>query len=253
MGRALAAGMKTTLAAAYDHLIDLTLRVLERFIPQFEAAEEQLAYEEAVQELAAHIPDCHTGIGGLTSAMSQAWPPFIPRLIEGQAVVEAVSDEAKKAGLHVGDVIVEMDGEPMSARIARAQRFVASSTADERLRFSQPLPASDQPYRGKTFMLVDERTISQAEHTALFLEAAAGIQFVGSQTAGTDGDVTNVILPGGLTPWFTGHDVRHADGSQLQRIGLPIHHAVRSTIKGLRAGRDEVLERAIALARSDAR
>jgi C-terminal processing protease CtpA/Prc len=44
---------------------------------------------------------------------------------------------------------------------------------------------------------------------------------------------------------FTGHDVRHADGRQLQRVGLQPHVLVAPTIAGLRSGRDEVLERAL--------
>jgi hypothetical protein len=44
---------------------------------------------------------------------------------------------------------------------------------------------------------------------------------------------------------FSGHSVRHADGRQLQRVGLQPHLPARPTIAGLRAGRDEVLERAL--------
>jgi hypothetical protein len=41
--------------------------------------------------------------------------------------------------------------------------------------FEQPLPTSDKPkYTGKTVMLIDDRAISQAEHSALFFEAANG-------------------------------------------------------------------------------
>ena len=94
-------------------------------------------------------------------------------------------------------------------------------------------------------MLVDERTVSQAEHTGLFLEAACGVTFVGSQTAGANGDVTNVVLPGGVTVYFSGHDVRHADGRRLQRVGLVPHVEAKPTLAGLRAGRDEVLDRGV--------
>jgi len=44
---------------------------------------------------------------------------------------------------------------------------------------------------------------------------------------------------------LSGHDVRHADGRQLQRVGLQPHVRVAPTIAGIRAGRDEVLEKAI--------
>ncbi|HEX5760760.1 MAG TPA: S41 family peptidase [Thermoanaerobaculia bacterium] len=115
--------------------------------------------------------------------------------------------------------------------------------------FAQPIPeraAEDWIYAGETVMLIDERAISQAEHTGLFLEAAAGTVFVGEPTAGANGDVTNFALPGGISVSFTGHDVRHADGRQLQRVGIQPDVPVAPTLAGLRAGRDEVLERALA-------
>jgi Peptidase family S41 len=112
--------------------------------------------------------------------------------------------------------------------------------------FLQPLPpASKGAYRGKVVMLIDERTQSAAEHTGLFFEAACGVTFIGSHSSGANGDVTTLVLPGGLTMTFTGHDVRHADGRQLQRVGLVPHVEVAPTIQGVREGRDEVLERAI--------
>ena len=113
--------------------------------------------------------------------------------------------------------------------------------------FAQPLPETRSwTYRGKVVMLLDERAISQSEHTALFLEQAANATFIGSPTAGANGDVTNFPLPGGLSVSFTGHDVRHADGRQLQRVGIVPHVPVTPTLRGIREGRDEVLERALA-------
>ena len=112
--------------------------------------------------------------------------------------------------------------------------------------FMQELPTSDKwVYPGKIVVLIDEHAISQSEHTALFFEAAAGAKFIGSRTAGANGDVTQLSIPGGLTLYFTGHDVRHADGRQLQRVGIVPDIEVRPTIAGIRAGKDEVLERAI--------
>jgi C-terminal processing protease CtpA/Prc len=94
-------------------------------------------------------------------------------------------------------------------------------------------------------MLIDEYAQSQAEHTALFFEAATDVTFVGTPTAGANGDVTTVLLPGGLIVSFSGHDVRHADGRQLQRVGIQPHVRVAPTIRGLVAKRDEVLEAAL--------
>jgi C-terminal processing protease CtpA/Prc len=113
--------------------------------------------------------------------------------------------------------------------------------------FDQPLPKRTKPlYTGKVVVLIDSRAISQAEHSCLFFEQAAGATFVGSPTAGANGDVTNFWLPGGLLVRFSGHDVRHADGRQLQRVGIQPDIKVEPTIAGLQAGKDEVLDRAIA-------
>jgi len=113
--------------------------------------------------------------------------------------------------------------------------------------FEQPLPTTDKPkYTGRTIMLIDDRAISQSEHTALFFEAANGTTFIGTPSAGANGDVTSFFVPGGFRVNFSGHDVRHADGRQLQRVGIQPHIRVAPTIAGLRAARDEVLERAIA-------
>ncbi len=93
--------------------------------------------------------------------------------------------------------------------------------------------------------LVNERAVSQSEHTALWIEAAHGTTFIGSPTAGANGDVTLASLPGGGWLQFTGQDVRHADGRQLQRVGIVPDVEARPTVAGIRAGRDEVLEVAL--------
>lgn len=135
---------------------------------------------------------------------------------------------------------------PPAARFLRTNPMSPDTTERDQLSFTQTLPHTDQwRYLRPTVMLIDERTISQAEHTGLFLEAANGTKFIGSPTTGANGDVTVVALPGGVTMSFTGQAVRHADGRQLQRIGLVPDVPARPTIAGVRAGRDEVLERAL--------
>jgi C-terminal processing protease CtpA/Prc len=115
--------------------------------------------------------------------------------------------------------------------------------------FAQTLePAPSQfVYRGRTVMLMDERSVSQAEHTGLYLKAANNTLFVGSRTAGANGEITSVSVPGGLTVGFTGQSVRHPDGRVLQRTGLAPDLEVKPTIAGIRSGVDEVLEAALEL------
>lgn len=136
------------------------------------------------------------------------------------------------------------------AALFRRRQISGASTPDEAdagYFFEQAMPTTDKPlYTGKIVVLIDDRAISQAEHTCLFFEQAAGATFIGTPTAGSNGDVTNFTLPGGFVVYFTGHDVRHADGRELQRVGIQPDIRVAPTIAGLQAGRDEVLERAVA-------
>jgi len=112
--------------------------------------------------------------------------------------------------------------------------------------FAQQLPPSaGATYEGKVVMLINEFAISQSEHTCLFFASATEVTFVGSPTNGANGDVTTLVLPGGIYVGFTGHDVRHADGRQLQRVGIQPHIKAEPTPKGISEGRDEVLEAAI--------
>jgi C-terminal processing protease CtpA/Prc len=108
-----------------------------------------------------------------------------------------------------------------------------------------PRDPSKPVYKGRTVMLIDERTMSQAEHTGLFLRAVNGTKFVGSHTSGADGEITTFSLPGAIGVGFTGQSVRFPDGKQLQRVGLVPDISVKPTIKGIRAGRDEVLDAAV--------
>jgi C-terminal processing protease CtpA/Prc len=112
--------------------------------------------------------------------------------------------------------------------------------------FEQKMPPPKGAiYKGRVVMLINEDAISQAEHTCLFFEAATNVTFIGSPTDGANGDVTNVVLPGGIYVNFTGQAVRHADGRQLQRVGVQPQITVEPTPGGIREGRDEVLEAAI--------
>jgi hypothetical protein len=112
--------------------------------------------------------------------------------------------------------------------------------------FTQPIPErKGDVYRGKVVMLIDEWAISQSEHTCLFFESATNVTFIGMPTAGANGDVTNLVLPGEIFVNFSGHAVRHADGRQLQRLGIQPTIKVSPTVKGIAEGRDEILEAAV--------
>jgi C-terminal processing protease CtpA/Prc len=367
----------------YLALIDDWEPVLAEFVPKIIDSADGKAYALSITEMASRIADGHTRVYGhpaLTEMFGMAIPPIEIQMVEGVPTVVKLLDPDAAKGLRLGDVIVDVEGEPAEEKMKRLAPYVSASTPDAaRARlanqlwrgaegatltatvrdadgprpatitlstkyyrstggkehqpayrllspdigyadltkmmpaevhdlfeafkdakaiifdmrgypnatawviaprinvnnakigaqfrrplwsgfdlendgvggtasyaFDQPLPPTTGAiYKGKTVMLIDDRAISQSEHTGLFFEAAAGTVFIGTPTAGANGDTTTLTLPGGIQMSFTGHDVRHADGRQLQRVGLLPHIRVAPTLAGLRAGKDEVLDRAL--------
>ena len=109
------------------------------------------------------------------------------------------------------------------------------------------IPSRSIDYDGKIIILVDEMTQSLAEYTAMALRAVDGTIVVGSKTAGADGDVSIVMLPGGISTMISGVGIYYPDGTQTQRIGIVPDLIVNPTVNGLVQGKDEVLEKAIEL------
>lgn len=101
-------------------------------------------------------------------------------------------------------------------------------------------------YAGKVMLLVDEVSQSQAEYTAMALRVAPRAKVLGSTTAGADGNISPFALPGGLSTMISGIGVFYPDRRPTQRVGILPDIEVRPTLAGIRAGRDEVLEAAIA-------
>ncbi|WP_420575778.1 S41 family peptidase [Ekhidna sp.] len=104
-------------------------------------------------------------------------------------------------------------------------------------------------YRGKVIILFNERTQSHAEFTCMCLQTAPNVTSIGSQTSGADGNVTRFNLFGNHYTTLSGIGVYYPDGRETQRIGIVPDIEIRPTIKGIKEGRDEVLEKAIEIAR----
>lgn len=105
-------------------------------------------------------------------------------------------------------------------------------------------------YKGKIVVLSDEYAISQAEYTIMTFQAAPDCIVIGSQTAGADGNVAAIPLPGELDTRASFLGVFYPDMTPTQRTGIRIDEYVEPTVHGVKAGRDEVLERAIRIINS---
>lgn len=103
----------------------------------------------------------------------------------------------------------------------------------------------DTTYTGKVVILVNELTQSQAEYTAMAFKAGKNATVIGSTTAGADGNVSEIWLPGGLSTLISGIGVFYPDGKETQRVGIIPDIFIEPTVQGIRERRDEVLEAAI--------
>jgi len=100
-------------------------------------------------------------------------------------------------------------------------------------------------FASRVAFLTDARAISYAE-TLLAMVAGHDLgDIVGSPTAGTNGNANPFTLPGGYRISWTGMQVINHDGTPLHGHGVTPTIPASRTIAGVRAGRDEVLARAV--------
>ncbi len=109
------------------------------------------------------------------------------------------------------------------------------------------IPSDEESYKGKLVVLVNELSQSQAEYTAMAFRAGENTTIIGSTTAGADGNVSKIFLPGGLRTMISGIGVYYPNGAETQRVGIVPDVEVKPTIAGVKAGRDELLEKAVEL------
>lgn len=118
-------------------------------------------------------------------------------------------------------------------------------TIDE---FADTFDPLDMPsYGGPIVLLVGNGTLSAAEHFSLALVDANRVKVVGRTTAGTDGNITGIQLPGQFAISFTGMDVRHANAqkSVFHGVGIVPDIDVELTAEAFRDGIDPELEAAV--------
>ena len=112
-------------------------------------------------------------------------------------------------------------------------------------------PASPR-IKGRVVFLTDGAAISYAESVMGYVADREMGTIVGGTTAGTNGNVASFTTPSGFMVRFTGMRVTRHDGhSPHHLVGVEPDVAVAPTLAGIRAGRDEVLERGLSLVATD--
>ena len=89
------------------------------------------------------------------------------------------------------------------------------------------------------------KTPKVAEYVAMAFKTKPNTIFIGSTTAGADGDVSIFVLPGDVKIMITGTGIYYPDGSETQQLGILPDFVVKPTINGIKEGKDELLNAAI--------
>lgn len=105
-------------------------------------------------------------------------------------------------------------------------------------------------YKGKIYILIHHYTMSAAEYETMGLRLAPNSVVIGTQTAGADGNVSTIVLPGNYSSTFSGLGWYYADGRQTQRIGIVPDIKVEYTVESELAQRDPIMEKALELIRT---
>lgn len=106
-------------------------------------------------------------------------------------------------------------------------------------------PAAATRYAGPLVILTGPNTMSTAEDFIVPLDYSGRALIVGEPTAGTTGNPVNVSLPGGAVLRVCSLWSTYPDGEEFVGRGITPDVVVHPTVAGLRANRDEVLEKAI--------
>ncbi len=106
-------------------------------------------------------------------------------------------------------------------------------------------PEQNPSYCGPVVLLVGTHSASAAEDFSMNLVDAKRVTVIGEQTAGTDGTITGVQLPGSFAFTFTGMEIFHADGSPFRQIGIIPQIIVKEKPEDYATGTDRVLQKAI--------
>jgi Peptidase family S41 len=99
------------------------------------------------------------------------------------------------------------------------------------------IPSFKKPFNGKGIILINERAISFGETNIMTLKTyCKDCILIGSNTKGANGNVAVGKLVGNIEIGYTGLDLRFADGTQVQRVGIKpdieVFHKINDLVKG---------------------
>jgi hypothetical protein len=100
-------------------------------------------------------------------------------------------------------------------------------------------------FGGKVAFLADGRSLHYSETLLEMLASYHWAEIVGEPSGGDDGSLDQGLLPGGWKVSWSGQRTLRQDGSPFHGVGIPPTVPAHRTLRGIAAGRDEVVERGL--------
>lgn len=180
----------------------------------------------------------------LVGADAESLSRVMPRLQSAKGIIFDVRGYPADAAI---EVIRHLSDQTLSS--ARWMLPVETLPDREAMTFkpaaSWSLPPLEPRLATNIAFLTGGEAISYAESIMGIVENYKLGEIVGGPTAGTNGNVNPIPLPGGYTMMYTGMQVLKQDGSRHHGVGILPTVPCGRTIEGIAAGRDEVLEKAV--------
>lgn len=101
----------------------------------------------------------------------------------------------------------------------------------------------------RLIVMTNEIAVSKAELYLSIIEHCTDATIIGSPSAGTNGDMNELRLPGGYSMTWTGAQVRNYDGTPFHGVGILPDVPIARTRQAVIEGRDDILEAAIEMVR----
>nr|WP_237488008.1 S41 family peptidase [Hufsiella arboris] len=168
---------------------------------------------------------------------------FEPRLVNAKAIIFDVRGYPSEDVYPVISHLI--DKQITSASFHTPQLIYPDFEKSEYKTDSLTITPSTKKYGGKIFFLTDASAMSYAESFLGLVRDFKLGKLVGRATAGTNGNVNFISLPGGYRTSFSGMLVTNNDGSTQHLRGFVPDIWVDSTVEGIKDGRDEILDRAM--------
>lgn len=182
-------------------------------------------------------------LASLKGQLSQLISPFIenrPFLVYMTVNGESINIVQKIHGVYIQP---DHTGQPSAFPQGRAPERAASGVF---LLFCPEVSGNRSEKYGKPVVVIIAATAqSHAEYCVQCMQANPDVTVIGTQSAGTNGNISVFVLPGGIRSCFSGLDWHYPGGWCVQGQGVRFDLEVEPTIVGIRAGRNETREAAV--------